>query len=81
MSTQSIKQTTLEDLKLDIDKSLACIGNAEILEDRFGIKNKINKKDLFTLLYYKRFLNQRYCKQEITFNVVTKLNKILTKYT
>lgn len=80
MSTQSIKEHTLEDLRNSVDKALACIGKGFILEDRFGIKNKLNKKDLFTLIYYKRFLKQRYCKEDITVNLVDKLNKTLIKY-
>ena len=81
MSTQSIKQSTFDDLQINVDKALACIGKRFILEENFGVKSNLQKKDLFLIPYYKRFLNQRYCKEEITENVIDKINKTINKYT
>lgn len=80
MSTQSIKQTTIEGIRDGIDNSIACIAKKYILEDKFGIKNKVNKKDLFSLLYYKKYFNERYCKQKVTIDIINKVNKTIQKY-
>ena len=81
MSTQSIKEITIQELKDGIDKSIIYLGNSFILESDLGVKAKVNKKDLFSLLYYKKLLNQRYCRQELNDITITQLNKIITKYT
>lgn len=81
MSTQSIRKETKEQLINDIDKSLVCIGNAEVLKERFGVSNKLNNTDVFLLLHYKNILLEPTCEEINIQEGFKKIKKITLKYT
>lgn len=80
MSTQSINDVTICDLRNKVDLALVCIANRFILEDKFGIKNRPNQYEIFLLMHYKKVLHQQSCNEEMTHDTVQKINKIIRKY-
>ena len=80
MSTQSIREVSIESIQEKIDLSLAHIGNRYILEERFGVKTRFIQKDIFSLLYFKKFFKYRRANQEITTEMELRINKLISKY-
>lgn len=79
MSTQSIKEIDIDTIKNNLNDIVMCTGNRMIVADSFGVSNKISKLDLFKLTYFKRFLNRRYCKEEVTPETELNINKLINK--
>lgn len=80
MSTQSINDVTICDLRSKVDLALTCIANRYVLEDKFGIKNRPNQYEILLLMHFKKALQHRYCKEEMTHDTIEKINKIIRKY-
>lgn len=80
MSTQSVYEINIQELKEGLDKALSCIGSKIILSDRFGVKNSVSKEDTFKILFFKKFLSSRLCDKEISFKVLENINNLILKY-
>lgn len=80
MSTQSIQQIEYSTLIDGVNKALTCIGNRFLLIDSFGVKDDVDRSDIVVLMYYKRFLNNEYCKVDVSEYQVEQINKLILKY-
>lgn len=82
MSTQSILQFDLLDIKNNLDEALSCASGKMILDIKFGFKNSIESKDIFLMNYlYDLINNDNNCylisDEECS---LEKINKLLLKY-
>lgn len=81
MSTQSIKEITICELREGVDKALAKIGDRLILSDKFGIKENINSIHIRNLLYYKKTINKKYSDINLDPANIEAINKLISNYT
>lgn len=82
MSTQSIFQNDLQDIKTNLDEVFACSSNKLILSSRFGFKFSMTSTDTFLLNYLYDLVNKD-TNCYLLFNdecSVEKVNKLISKY-
>lgn len=82
MSTQSIFQNDLNDIKNKLDEVLACTSNKIILSAKFGFKFSMPSNDTFLLNYLYDLINNDTNCYLIFSNelALEKVNKLLYKY-
>lgn len=81
MSTQSIKEITICELREGVDRALAKIGDRLILSDKFGIKENINPTHVRNLMHFKRELNKKYSDINLEPENIEAINKLISNYT
>lgn len=79
MSTQSIKNVSIEEIQDMVDRALALVGNKFMVEYKFGIKAKVNKQAIFHLLYFKKYFKFR-GSRNISKQQQQMVSKIISKY-
>lgn len=82
MSTQSILQFDLLDIKNNLDEALSCVSGKMILDAKFGFQSSIESKDIFLMNYlYDLINNDNNCylisDEECS---LENINKLLLKY-
>jgi hypothetical protein len=82
MSTQSIFQNDLEDIKSRLDEHFSCSSNKMLLESRFGFKFSMTSTDTFLFNYlYELIHKDTNCYLLLNDECsIEKLNKLLLKY-
>jgi hypothetical protein len=82
MSTQSIFQNDLEDVKSRLDEHFACLSNKMLLESKFGFKFSMTSTDTFLFNYLYELINKDTNCYLILNDECTleKVNKLLLKY-
>lgn len=82
MSTQSILQFDLLDIKNNLDESLSCASNTMMLSIKFGMKqHSMDSKDIFLMNYlYDLINNDNNCYLLDDECSLEKINKLLLKY-
>lgn len=80
MSTQSINEVTICDLREKVDRAVIGLSKVFIAEEKFGFKASKVIDEVFLLNYYKNFLSTRSCKSEITPEILESINILTLKY-
>ena len=82
MSTQSITQSDLNDMKEKIDELLVCVSDKMILSSKLGFTFKYKSKDIFLINYlYQLVHNPNNCRLISGDKCyLDKINNLLLKY-
>ena len=81
MSTQSVRELSIDDVSVRLDKVIANIAIGINREDKLGVSFNISKKDLFLLRYYQDLMQSRLCvSDKLECGNLSVLNKIINRY-
>lgn len=81
MSTQSVRELSIDDVSVRLDKVIANIAIGINREDKLGVSFNISKKDLFLLRYYQDLIQSRLCvSDKLECGNLSVLNKIINRY-
>lgn len=81
MSTQSVRELSIDDISIRLDKVIANIAIGINREDKLGISFNIPKKDLFLLRYYQDLIQNRLCvSDKLECSNLSVLNKIVNRF-
>lgn len=81
MSTQSVRELSIDDISVRLDKVIANIAIGINREDKLGVSFNISKKDLFLLRYYQDLMQSRLCvSDKLECGNLSVLNKIINRF-
>ena len=81
MSTQSVRELSIDDISVRLDKVIANIAIGVNREDKLGVSFNISKKDLFLLRYYQDLIQSRLCvSDKLECGNLSVLNKVINRF-
>lgn len=81
MSTQSVRELSIDDISVRLDKVIANIAIGVNREDKLGVSFNISKKDLFLLRYYQDLMQSRLCvSDKLECGNLSVLNKVINRF-